>query len=201
MEKIEPNKFGQLKHVAYGMVRLTTGAISTRSGNVLKLSDVINTAIEKASERTSNKDVANQVAIGAVLFSTLCNERLRDVVFDFNKVLSFEGETAPYIQYTNARINSILEKSGKAVSVSDYQGFKPLIKLLDSFNATVVKAAEDCEPCYISRLLLDISAEFNKFYANFKVAENAERIELCKMVQSVLQKGLGLLGISAPHKM
>ncbi|MEG1394282.1 MAG: arginine--tRNA ligase, partial [Clostridia bacterium] len=119
-----------LEHVAHGMVSLEDGALSTRSGNVVFLEDVLNKAVEKAlaviEEKNPNiankSEIAEQVGVGAIIFGVLFNNRIKDSVFSYDKVLNFEGETGPYAQYTFARCNSVLEKGGDIVGDIDWNG-------------------------------------------------------------------------------
>ncbi len=211
-----------LVHVAYGMVSLEDGAMSTRKGNVVLLKDVINKSVEKANEIITAKNpnlpnkekVAEQVGVGAVLFSALENSKIKDITFTFDRVLNFDGETAPYIQYTHARCNSILEKAGTSrfakinldMQALDNAETLRLCKLLASFPQAIKDAAHKYEPSIISGLLIDIAQAFNKFYIEHRVisddlsVQNA-RLAVVQATKTVLQKGLALLGISAPDQM
>lgn len=209
-------------HVAYGMVSLEDGAMSTRKGNVVLLRDVINKSVEKAQEIITAKNpnlpnkeqVAEQVGVGAVLFSALENSKIKDITFTFDRVLNFDGETAPYLQYTHARCVSILEKAGMSRLVKiahDYRALENietlrLCKLLAAFPQAVKDAAYKYEPSIISGLLIDIAQAFNKFYMAHHVlgddlaVQNA-RLEVVEATEIVLKKGLTLLGIDAPNAM
>ncbi|MGN1066448.1 MAG: arginine--tRNA ligase [Candidatus Fimimonas sp.] len=211
-----------LVHVAYGMVSLEDGAMSTRKGNVVLLRDVINKAVEKAlsiitakNPDLENKEkVAEQVGVGAVLFSALENSKIKDITFTFDRVLNFDGETAPYLQYTHARCNSILEKAGMSrlariahdMRALDNPETLRLCKLLAAFPQTVKDAAFKYEPSILSGLLIDVAQAFNKFYMEHRVicddlsVQNA-RLEVVQATEIVLKKGLSLLGIQAPEKM
>lgn len=211
-----------LVHVAYGMVSLEDGAMSTRKGNVVLLRDVINKAVEKAFSIISTKNpdlenkrkVAEQVGVGAVLFSALENSKIKDITFTFDRVLNFDGETAPYLQYTHARCNSILEKVGLSRlakialdmrALDNIETFR-LCKLLAAFPQTIKDAAFKYEPSILSGLLIDIAQAFNKFYIEHRVisddlsVQNA-RLQVVEATEIVLKKGLALLGIQAPEKM
>ena len=153
-----------LVHVAYGMVSLEDGAMSTRKGKVVWLEDVISKCVEKAyavvnekNPNLENKDeIAEKVGIGAVIFGALYNNKIKDITFSYDKVLSFEGETSVYVQYTCARAASVLEKGGAfkagladGIEISDEE-FE-VVKALASFPDTVIDAAEKYEPSYIAR--------------------------------------------------
>ncbi|MCM1194763.1 MAG: arginine--tRNA ligase [Firmicutes bacterium] len=209
-------------HVAYGMVSLEDGAMSTRKGNVVLLRDVINKAVDKSLEIISSKNpdlenrekVAEQIGVGAVLFSALENAKIKDITFTFDRVLNFDGETAPYLQYTAARCNSLLEKAGMSrftkiahdLRALDNIETLRLCKLLASFPQAVKDAAEKYEPSIISDLLIDVAQAFNRFYIEHRVlsdnlAEQNARLTVVEATGTVLRKGLSLLGIESPDKM
>lgn len=207
-----------LVHVAYGMVSLEDGAMSTRKGKVVWLEDVINKCVEKAYAVIDEKNpdledkhsIAQTVGIGAVIFGALYNSKIKDIVFSYDKVLSFEGETSVYVQYTCARANSVLLKYGeKEVFPADYtpnaQEFE-VIKSLASFSDTVRDAAEKYEPSYIARYAVDLAQKFNKFYIDCKIlaAEGDEkqfRLALTRATLQTLKNALALLGIGVPERM
>ncbi len=211
-----------LVHVAFGMVSLEDGSMSTRKGNVVLLKDVIDKAVAKAGDIIAEKNpdlddrdkVAEQVGVGAVLFSALENSRIKDIVFSYDRVLNFDGETSPYLQYTYARCNSILDKAGdyKSSDVSgDYRALDNpetlrLVKLIGAFPQAVRDAAAKYEPCVISALLIDVAQAFNRFYIAHRVlsddiAERNARLQVVEATAAVLKRGLNLLGIEAPDKM
>lgn len=209
-----------LVHVNFGMVSLPDGAIKTRAGNYILLEDVLNKSVEKAlqiiTEKSpdleNKKEVAEQVGIGAVLFSVLYNSRIKDIVFSYDRVLNFDGETGPYVQYTHARCNSVLKKAGAYDGGEvDYSGISDeesseVVKLIASFPEAVKAAAEKYEPCFVARHLVSLAQSYNRFYLANRIA-NAEpkirnaRVLLTTAVKNVLESGLALLGIAAPEKM
>lgn len=206
-----------LVHVAYGMVSLEDGAMSTRTGNVVLLEDVINKTVEKARKviEEKNPDIpdkettAKAVGVGAVIFSALSNNKIKDIVFSYDRVLSFDGETCPYLQYTVARCNSLLKKCGdsETYTVTDVNEEEyAVISAIGRFNETVKAAGEKYEPSLITRYALDLASVFNKFYINCKIATEREeiknfRLSIVKGVKITLTNALSLLGIDTVEQM
>lgn len=206
-------------HVAYGMVSLEDGAMSTRKGKVVWLEDVINKCVEKAYKVIEDKnpalenkrEIAEKVGVGSVIFGALYNNKIKDIVFSYDKVLSFEGETGVYCQYTCARANSVLQKAaGLDFEVTVNSHLLPqeyeVVKALAAFPDAVKEAAEKYEPSVIARFAVDLSQKFNKFYIDCKIltAEDGVkgfRIALTKAVKQTLTNALALLGIGVPEKM
>ncbi len=207
-----------LVHVAYGMVSLEEGTMSTRKGNVVFLEDVINKCIEKAytiiDEKNPNlenkQDVAEKVGVGAVIFGALYNNKIKDIVFSYDKVLNFEGETSVYVQYTCARAKSVLQKGGMPTSYElptlTAEEIE-LVKAISTFAETVQAAAEKYEPSLIARFAVDVSQKFNKFYFDCKIlsAEDEKtkhfRLTLTQATLQTLKNAFALLGIGIPDKM
>lgn len=214
-----------LVHVAYGMVSLEEGTMSTRKGNVVFLEDVISRCIEKAYEIISEKNpalqgeekqkIASQVGVGAVIFGALYNSKIKDIVFSYDKVLNFDGETSVYVQYTCARAKSVLQKAKEQnVACGDYrvdfelnEAETDLAKALEKFPDTVKEAAEKYEPSFIARYAVDLSQKFNKFYFDCKILsaedENRKhfRLALTSAAAQALKNAFALLGISMPDRM
>ena len=205
-----------LEHVAFGMVSMEDGAMSTRKGKVILLEDVLKKSVEKAREIIENKnpelenkeDVANKVGTGAVIFGALCNGRIKDIVFSFDKVLNFDGETCPYIQYTIARANSIIEKvkGGSYTFDNLTEEEYTVINLLGKYKDALLLAGEKREPCIITRYALDLAGAFNKFYFDCRIGDADEesrnrRLAITKATKIVLKNALTLLGIDSPVKM
>ena len=207
-----------LVHVAYGMVSLEEGTMSTRKGNVVFLEDVINKCIEKAytiiDEKNPNlenkEEVAKKVGVGAVIFGALYNNKIKDIVFSYDKVLNFDGETSVYVQYTCARANSVLQKGGVPASyeIPTLTGEEiELVKALATFPETVKAAAEKYEPSLVARFAVDVAQKFNKFYFDCKIlaAEDEKaknfRLALTNATLQTLKNAFALLGIGIPDKM
>ncbi len=205
-----------LVHVAYGMVSLEDGAMSTRHGKVVLLEDVIAKTVQKARDVIENKNpdlpdkdfVAKTVGTGAVIFGALCNNKIKDIVFSIDKVLNFDGETCPYVQYTVARCNSVLEKGGD-FALGDFtlcDEEYALVDELGKFKEIVLSASEKYEPSFITRYAVDLASAYNKFYINCKIIGTEEevknfRLALTKATKTVLTNALRLLGIGVVEKM
>ena len=207
-------------HVMFGTVSLEDGTLSTRKGRVVFLEDVLNKAIEKTTEIINERntglenkeEVAKQVGIGAVIFQELFNNRIKDYTFSWEKTLSFEGETGPYVQYTYARTCSILRKAEQEVDdnvdysiLTDKEAFN-VIRKLDGFKVSVLGAHDKYEPFFITRYIVGLAQEFNRFYHECPIiVEDNEikkaRLLLTKTVNTVLKKGMELLGMEAPERM
>lgn len=207
-------------HVSFGLVRLPDKKLSTRKGNVIFLEDLLHEAILKTEEIINDKnpnlknkkDVAKKVGIGAVVFTYLKNSRERDIVFDWNEMLSFEGETGPYVQYTYARGKSILRKLGEGIGEVNYSTLSSdeefeLIKQLSKFNEIVNQALDKLQPFIITRYIIDVAKAFNKFYnavnisnCDDEISRNS-RLNLVKASLQVIKNGLTLIGIETVDEM
>ena len=205
--------------------RRPTRARATRAGRVVFLEDVLNRAVEQTRDIIVEKNVntdnieetAAQVGIGAVIFQELSNNRIKDYVFSWERVLNFEGETGPYVQYTHARAASVLRKAGEeAARKAMTEGIDPayvtgerayqLARLIYSLPEAVAEAGEKYEPSVVTRHVINIAQAFNKFYhdEHILVADEAERtakLALVHAAKTAIKNGLGLLGIQAPEKM
>lgn len=210
-----------LVHVPFGMVQLKTGKMSTREGNIIKLEDLLNEAIDRVSkiieEKNSNlenkEEIAKKVGIGAVIFNDLYNSRIKDEIFDWDTILNFNGETGPYLQYMYVRTNSVLEKVNEIpdidmVNVELLQDTASvnLVKEMYNFRNIIVQAAEKDEPYIISRYLINIAKLFSSFYNDNKIiCEDKElqtaRVYLTYCANILLKTGAKLLGIQMPDKM
>jgi len=210
-----------LEHVPFGMVRLKEGKMSTREGNIIKLEDLLNEAIsralkvveEKNPDLENKEDVAKKVGLGAVIFNDLSNGRIKDEVFDWDMMLSFQGETGPYVQYIYVRTKSVLEKAGyipefKNIDVSnlsDESSFDT-VKIISNFADTLKQVVDKNEPSILARYLIELSQSFSSFYNNNKIiCEEKEkqdaRLYLTYVVGNILKTGANLLGIEMPDRM
>lgn len=207
-----------MHHVPFGLITQGGKKLSTRKGKVILLEEVLNEATSLALEQINLKnptledkeEVAKQVGVGAVVFHDLKNDRLNNFDFILEEVVQFEGETGPYVQYTNARALSILRKADveldldAPLSLSDDYAWS-VLKLINSFPEVVMSAFEKFEPSVIAKYSLHLSQAFNRYYANTKVLveddERNARLVLVKATSVILQESLRLLGVKAPDRM
>ncbi|MDY5730872.1 MAG: arginine--tRNA ligase [Eubacteriales bacterium] len=209
-----------LKHVAFGMISYEGQALSTRKGHVVFLEDLLKQACDKAlaiiNEKTPNlenkEEVAKQVGIGAVIYTDLQNNRIKDIDFRWDRALNFDGETGPYVQYTHARCCSVLRKAEElALGTLDYTALsddwaQQLLRLLSRFPETVQQAAEKYEPSIITRFMTEIAKAYNKYYYEQRIitedpAATAARVALTRATKDVLKTAMYLIGMSAPERM
>lgn len=210
-----------MTHIPYGLVSMEGGKLSTRSGNVIYAEEILHESIQKIREIIEeknpdlpNKDqVARQVGIGAILFNDLYNQRIKDVIFNWDKILNFDGETGPYVQYTYARCASIFRKVGE-VDIPEQIDFNvltdevtmSLLKDMSRFPQVVKDASEKFEPFLISRFVVSVAQHFNKFYHDCQInvdddnVRNA-RLKVVKLTMTVIKDALDLLGIECPEQM
>ena len=209
-----------MEHVSFGMVSYEGRALSTREGYVVYLEDLLNKAIEKAREiieekspNLPNKDeVARQVGVGAVVYFDLHNERIKDIDFRWERALSFEGETGPYVQYTHARCCSVLRKAQAYADVEpDYSVLcddeaLDVLMLISRFPEVVRKAMDQNEPSLITRHTTSLAQAYNKYYFEHRIMEendpagSAARVNLTDAVRDVIKTGLYFIGVEAPER-
>ncbi len=210
-----------LIHVPYGLVSLEGEKLSTRNGNIIYAEDILNEAIERAYHLIQDKnpdlpykeEVAKKVGVGAVIFHDLFNQRIKNVDFSWEAVLSFDGTTGPYVQYTYARAKSILRKNRDGV---EYENIDlnvltedmsyALIKVLSGYEEAIEKAAERYEPSVIARYLAAVAASFNRFYHECPILQAEDKVKQARLVvidlvQRIILDACSLLGLSCPEEM
>jgi arginyl-tRNA synthetase len=210
-----------LVHIPYGLVSLEGAKLSTRSGNIIYAEDILKEAIEKVKATIEEKnpdledkdEVAKIVGVGAIIFHDLYNQRIKDVSFKWDKVLNFDGETGPYVQYTYVRCASILRNVSDFNPNTDIDYSKllddeavALLKEISRFPQVVEDAAEKYEPCVVARFAMDVAQSFSRFYnaCRINVEDDAvrnARVKLVYLTKNTLRDALDLLGIQCPEQM
>ncbi|WP_413517684.1 arginine--tRNA ligase [Carnobacterium maltaromaticum] len=208
----------QMHHVPFGLITQGGKKLSTRKGKIVLLEEVLNEAVNLANQQITEKNpdladkdtTASQVGIGAVIFHDLKNDRLNNFDFVLEEVVRFEGETGPYVQYTRARAMSILRKAAdvsfdSASLALDNEYSWEVIKLIQEYPTTVLRAYDKLEPSVIAKHAIHLAQAFNRYYAQVKVlnddAQKPARLALVKAVTIILKEDLRLLGVGAPDEM
>lgn len=208
------------KHVGFGLIRFADRKLSTRKGQVIFLEDLLNEAVAKTRETIEEKnpglankeEVAKKVGIGAVVFTYLKNRREKDIVFKWDEMLNFDGETGPYVQYTYARGKSILRRAGEISGEADFSKLTSkeefeLVKVLGSFNEEILDAIDKLEPSIVTRYVIEVAKAFNKFYNahNIMATEEQEiknaRLKMVEAACQVIKNGLSLIGLDVVEEM
>lgn len=219
LEKMGYNWAKDCHHIAFGMYRFKEGRMSTRKGNVVFLEDVLTRAIQMVHEIIQTKNpgladketVAKQVGIGAIIFNDLVNDRVKNVDFDWDKVLDFEGDSGPYVQYCQVRCRSLMKKYGKEISkkfsaeLSSVEELE-LIRLLLAYEETLQHAFDNFKPHMLAGYLLDVCRSFSQVYSKHRILGEAENIEASRMTLvyctwRILDEGLKILNIQSPEAM
>lgn len=210
-----------LEHVAYGMVRLTTGKMSTREGTVIKVDELLNESIErvrqvieeKNPEMENKEEEAKKIGVGAVVYSNVSTTNIKDSVFDWNTALNFNGETGPYIQYIYVRTKSVLEKIGyipelRDVDYSLLQDKESInvLSTLYNFENVLNQVVDKNDPSFMARYLIELAQNYSNFYNENKIIDDDKKVQdarayLTYAVGIVLKRGAALLGIDMPNKM
>ncbi len=218
MSLVFPDFAEKTKHLSHGMLRLPEGKMSSRTGNIISAESLINQVKEKVLEKMKDGEIsesekpviAEVISIGAIKYSVLHQAIGGDIVFDFDKSISFEGDSGPYLQYSAVRAQSLLNKAEGIVKISDNlpEGWETtnLERLLERFPDVVVRAGTEYAPHYIATYLIEIAGEFNSFYASHKIIDDGDmtspyRLALTQTFHQVMVSGLNLLGIKVPEKM
>ena len=216
-------KLPHWEHISFGRMRFADRSMSTRKGNVLKLEEVLDEAVKRAdaliAERGDSiqtdepKDLAEMMGIGSIVYGVLSQNRVKDIVFDWDKMLSFEGNSAPYLQYTHARARSVLRKAKeekiemhnlKDVTISDSD--RPLLLTMLRFPSVLEDARESHMPHTLANYLFELCQRFNTFYNTVPIlksegSERSLRLQLTSVVADILKCGAGLLTFRVPERM
>ena len=218
---ISEKSLSGLEHVAYGMVRLTTGKMSTREGTVVKVDSLLQEAIdrvekvieEKNPDMENKHEEAKKIGLGAVIFNNLSTSIVKDLVFDWDIALNFNGETGPYIQYIYVRTKSVLEKAGYVpkfeevnLEILQDKASQSVITTLYNFENVLMNVASKNDPSLLARYLIELAQNYSNFYNDNKIIDDNKdvqnaRVYLTKCVGQILKTGSALLGIEMPNKM
>ncbi len=218
LSQIESKLSEKLMHIPHGMLRLPSGKMSSRTGDVITALSLIDEVKEKVLEKMKDRnikdksEVAEQIAIGAIKFSILKQSPGKDIIFDFDKSISFEGDSGPYLQYTAVRANSVLEKGDK-FSLGRFFGFKKdkrpsevsnIERLLYRLPEIVERACKEYSPQYVVTYLLEVAGAYNAFYGSNQIIGSEYEnyyLSITKATKQVLVNGLQVLAIKTPEKM
>jgi arginyl-tRNA synthetase len=213
MKEVMPKIAEKIVHISHGMLRLPSGKMSSRTGEAIAAEDLIEKVKEEIYLKVAEKDgfslenwekIRDKVAIGAIKYSILKQSPGRDIIFDFEKSISFEGDSGPYLMYTYARIKSLLEqakKNGIEGEISEGFEMNETVRILSKFSEVIREAKENLAPNHIATYLYELASAFNAFYAENKIADSKERAALAEATGRVLKNGLSVLGIEAVEKM
>ncbi len=215
---IHPDFANRMKHITHGMMRFATGKMGSRKGNVITGESLLNDTRDDVLERMTDREfgnverekIASEVGVAAIKYSVLKQSIGGDIIYDFEKSISFEGDSGPYLQYSYARANSVLEKAQKENILPDPHVFSEEIfeveKLLYKFPEVVFRSASLYEPHYIANYLIEVARAYNNFYGNMIIVNKEDKTSPYKVALTyafsfVMKTGLDLLGIRAPKKM
>ncbi len=218
VEKMGYPFWKDIHHIGFGLILKDGKKMSTRQGKSVKLQDVLEEAVglayqyveEKNPNLENKEEVAKKIGVGAVTFNDLKNYRMNDIEFHLEDTLRFEGNTGPYVQYTYARINSLLEnRKGIEISYDEIEiseSIWNIIQRLNNFKETILSAKENYDPSYIAKYLLDLCSDFNHFYAKERIIDGFDnttefKCNLAYATSIVIKEGMRLLGISVINKM
>ncbi|MBX9765555.1 arginine--tRNA ligase, partial [Patescibacteria group bacterium] len=217
-EKLFPEMKGKLMHVPHGFLTLTTGKMSSRKGNVITGESLINDMREAALQKMEGRDlgdkkkeIADAVAVAAIKYSILKQASGKNIIFDPEASLSFDGDSGPYLQYAHVRARAVLRKAQEE-NIPIYGnisgGAEPseLERLLYRFPEVVFRAAKENEPHHVTTFLTEIASTFNSWYAGTKIVDSSDpespyRVALTQAFATTMKNGLWLLGIQAPERM
>ena len=210
MSLVFPDLAKKTKHLSHGLLKLPGGKMSSRDGNIISTESLIDQVKAKVLEKINDDLISEQIALGAIKYSILRQSIGGDIIFDFDKSISFEGDSGPYLQYATVRANSLLKKAEGIVEVSDElpENWETtnLERVLERFSNIVSRSGMEYAPHYIATYLIDLAGEFNSFYATHKIIDKEDktspyRLAITKAFVQVMTTGLELLGIKVPERM
>jgi arginyl-tRNA synthetase len=216
---MHPDLEKRMTHITHGMMRFATGKMSSRTGNVVTGESLIKDSKREIEDKIKDrnftdkekKEISKIVGIAALKYSILKQSVGGDIIYDFEKSISFEGDSGPYLQYSYTRAKSILEKAKKENIKSSYTlpknwEIQEVEKVLYKFPEIVLHSTEDFEPHYIANYLIELARAFNGFYGNTQIVKSGDeassyKVALTEAFSIVMKKGLYLLGIETPERM
>jgi arginyl-tRNA synthetase len=226
LQKLNKPYADSIYHLSYGMVELPTGRMKSREGTVVDADELIDEMVNVAKAKTEElgkvkdfnetelKELYDTLALGALKFYLLRVDPKKRMIFNPEESIDFHGFTGPFVQYTHARIRSILRKAAKDESISEQSSHTGLLKLekellvmLEQYNTIIEQAAHEHNPSVIAIYVFNLAKQFNSFYTEHSVlnAENEEkkrlRLRLSEMTANVIKSAMGLLGIAVPERM
>jgi len=205
MQETAPLLGAKTTHIPHGFLKLATGKMSSREGNVILAADLINSVIEKASEKNTDPIVAEQVAIGALKYMILRQAPGGDIIFDFDKSLSLEGDSGPYLQYAYVRALSILNQKPVPSSIDEIpEAPYTLERMLVRFPKVLEQAEQNRAPHHVVQYLTQLAGEWNSFYAQNRILDaeyESYKLLLVRAFVNTMKKGMWVLGMPAPEKM
>lgn len=216
LSHIYPDLASKTKHMSHGMLRLPSGKMSSRTGKVITAESIIAEVKEKIEEKLNASDrhiedkdmLSDQVAVAALKYSILKQTTGKDIVFDMDTSISFEGDSGPYLQYTRARCHSLVTKAKEIGIEPKVLETKPnlLDALLYRYPEVVLRSGNEFAPSFLATYLIELAGAFNSYYGNTIIVnsedtESSQKVAYADAVGTILESGLTLLGISVPHRM
>lgn len=205
LEDIAPLLAAKTRHIPHGFLRLTSGKMSSREGTIITAESLLSDVLVKAKEKNEDPQVAEQVAVGALKYMILRQAPGGDIIFDFEKSLSLEGDSGPYLQYALVRAKSVIAQAGTKGSFEDGPGEPYLLeRLITRFPKVAARAERERAPHHVATYLTQLAGEWNSFYAQERIiggSNEAYKLALAEAFVRTMERGLWLLGIPAPEKM
>ncbi len=208
--EVMPELKGKIMHLSHGLLKLPTGKMSSRTGSIISVESLIDQVKEKVKAKIDDDKISEIIALGAIKYSILRQGIGKDIIFDFDKSISFEGDSGPYLQYSTVRARSLLKKAEGVIKLSNklpesWQTTN-LERMLERFPSIVARAGSEFAPHYVATYLIQLASEFNHFYNEHKIIDEKDpkspyRLTLVKAFSEVMEMGLDLLAIKIPDRM